>query len=180
LVLDFGLSKVMTENTKNGYFCGSFIYMAPEMIIVKEFDIKADLWSIGVILYECLFEHTPYSISHTASIKKLFANIRKQNPIEIPSDIISPKCRDLLLGLLQHDPINRMNHKQFYIHPFIDLDHSASEESLSKGVKAAAMATHLQWESRFAESYISYIIALEYIIPYYKGTTFIIFFHTDY
>lgn len=166
----------MTENTKNGYFCGSFIYMAPEMIIVKEFDIKADLWSIGVILYECLFEHTPYTLSNTVSIKKLFANIRKQIPIEIPLDLISPNCRDLLLGLLQHDPLNRMNHKQFYIHPFIDLDHTPSEESLSKGIKAAAMATYLEWESRFTESYCSYIIALGYIIPYYKGKAFIIFF----
>lgn len=146
LVLDFGLSKEMSEDTKNYHFCGSFIYMAPEMLVNNEFGIKADLWSIGVILYECLFGRTPYSVTNQESIRNLVEKMKQQKPIRIPSTgyQISPKCINLLCSLLQHDPLKRLNHQQFYSHPFVNLDGSSCQESY--------METYLEFESKFIES----------------------------
>lgn len=147
----------MTEDTKLNYFCGSLVYMAPEMIVQKEFDIKADLWSIGIIIYQCLFEVTPYRLVSNVAIPRLFAEMRKKIPIEIPPDLVSPMCRDLLLGLLRHDPSDRINHKQFYIHPFVDLDHMACQLSSSESIKATLEKTQFKIKSKFMESYCNYI-----------------------
>lgn len=57
---DFGLSKIVTENTHLKTFCGSLAYLAPEVFVnYKQFSNrlyaytnKVDSWSFGVILYE--------------------------------------------------------------------------------------------------------------------------------
>jgi len=56
---DFGLSKKITDNTLLKTFCGSFAYIAPEVIFNgKKFSQnniytnKVDSWSFGVILYQ--------------------------------------------------------------------------------------------------------------------------------
>jgi serine/threonine-protein kinase len=47
--------------TKTGYVIGSPKYMAPEQILGKKVDERADIYSLGVILYEMLAGTPPYS-----------------------------------------------------------------------------------------------------------------------
>lgn len=54
--------------------------MAPEMLLNKTYDVKADLWSVGVITYECLFGKAPYS---SGSYEELCARIRTRAPIVV-------------------------------------------------------------------------------------------------
>jgi len=39
---------------------GSPIYMAPEILKGENYNMKADIWSIGVCFFECLFGYCPY------------------------------------------------------------------------------------------------------------------------
>lgn len=59
---------------------GSPLYMAPEVILKGRYDAKADLWSVGVVLYECLFGKAPYS---SQTVKELLTKIKNQTPIDV-------------------------------------------------------------------------------------------------
>lgn len=50
---------------------------------------------------------------------------------------VSPPCRDLLLRLLERDPDARISFPQFFSHPFVDMEHMPSAESLGKAVRGA-------------------------------------------
>ena len=42
--------------------CGSPMYMAPEVIMSQHYDAKADLWSLGTILYQCFMGQAPFQV----------------------------------------------------------------------------------------------------------------------
>ena len=64
-IVDFGVAAAAssgdTQLTKTGYVIGSPKYMAPEQILGKKVDEAADIYSIGVIMYEMLTGIPPYS-----------------------------------------------------------------------------------------------------------------------
>jgi HEAT repeat protein/tRNA A-37 threonylcarbamoyl transferase component Bud32 len=64
-VVDFGVAAAAktedTQLTKTGYVIGSPKYMAPEQILGKAIDFRADIYSLGVLLYEMLTGSPPYT-----------------------------------------------------------------------------------------------------------------------
>lgn len=55
--------------------------------------------------------------------------------LQIPSSPpVSEECRDLLMSLLQRDPDARISFEDFFNHPFIDLTHFPTPDSLEKAV----------------------------------------------
>ena len=64
-IVDFGVAAAAssgdTQLTKTGYVIGSPKYMAPEQILGKKVDVTADVYSIGVIMYEMCTGVPPYS-----------------------------------------------------------------------------------------------------------------------
>lgn len=64
-IVDFGVAAVAshsdTQLTKTGYVIGSPKYMAPEQILGKKVDHRADIYSLGVIMYEMLTGEPPYA-----------------------------------------------------------------------------------------------------------------------
>jgi serine/threonine-protein kinase len=73
-VLDFGIAKALSLSrkvTRNDF--GSMPYLSPERLDSTEVDAYADLWALGVILYELLSGATPF---HAADTRRLEQEIR--------------------------------------------------------------------------------------------------------
>jgi serine/threonine-protein kinase ULK/ATG1 len=81
---DFGFAQFLNDDTQKCSIRGSPLYMAPEMLLGGKYDARADLWSVGVITYECLFGKAPYSSS---SHQELYDKIRSKAVIEVRFEI---------------------------------------------------------------------------------------------
>ncbi len=69
-VMDFGIARMVgTEHlTNDGYMMGTPAYMAPEQVSGNEVDGRADLYSVGVILYRMLTGHLPFKADTAAAM----------------------------------------------------------------------------------------------------------------
>lgn len=75
------LSQIISpENAEQYRYAGSLLYMAPEKILNQKYDARVDLWSVGIIMYECLFGRTPFT---NASAKAMIDLMSKCTPIEV-------------------------------------------------------------------------------------------------
>lgn len=126
---DFGYAKVVNPNNMVKTFCGSPLYMAPEIIKSKgnnDYTIKSDLWSVGCIFYEMLTGFPPFHV-HTMSdlIRKL-----DEEDIIIPKFLnLSVESKDLLFSLLQSEPEKRISWDDFFNHKWFQKDLLAEEEN---------------------------------------------------
>ncbi|GAB1296206.1 Serine/threonine-protein kinase ULK2 [Apodemus speciosus] len=100
-IADFGFARYLHSNTMAATLCGSPMYMAPEVIMSQHYDAKADLWSIGTVIYQCLVGKPPFQANN------------------IPRET-SPYLANLLLGLLQRNQKDRMDFEAFFSHPFLE------------------------------------------------------------
>uniref|UniRef100_A0A5B6YZI5 Protein kinase domain-containing protein n=1 Tax=Davidia involucrata TaxID=16924 RepID=A0A5B6YZI5_DAVIN len=57
---DFGFARYLTAQGLADTLCGSPLYMAPEIIQNKKYDGKADLWSVGAILFQLVTGKPPF------------------------------------------------------------------------------------------------------------------------
>ena len=76
---------------------GSPIYMAPEVLKGMIYDIRADIWSLGVILYEMIYGVCPYEESTIPKLVSLIDNTIMRFPSEVA---ISPSLKWLIKKML--------------------------------------------------------------------------------
>lgn len=59
---DFGWS-VYQDNKLRTTFCGTPLYVCPQILKGKEYDEKIDIWSLGIMMYEMLVGENPFKIT---------------------------------------------------------------------------------------------------------------------
>jgi serine/threonine-protein kinase len=107
-LVDFGLAKMVNAGaptlTRTGAVVGTVRYMAPEQLGGEAIDHRADLWSLGVILYEALAGTPPFADGGAArsiftSEPALISSLRSDTPKELG---------ELISELLRKDPAARV------------------------------------------------------------------------
>ena len=58
---DFGLAEDIGVNGTSRSSCGTLEYIAPEIVRRSNYSFSVDWWSLGVVLYELIFQKTPFS-----------------------------------------------------------------------------------------------------------------------
>ena len=119
-VLDFGLAKLrehdatevmglhpQTTLTQEGLAIGTLAYMAPEQLRMLATDHRADLFSLGVVLYELATGHCPFRGQSTAEV--ISAILRDQpERTYAANDNIPPEIDAILRRCLEKEPAQRI------------------------------------------------------------------------
>jgi tetratricopeptide (TPR) repeat protein/predicted Ser/Thr protein kinase len=114
-VLDFGLARMLDAHqidalshsqrslTGDGMIAGTLPYMAPELLRGERGDQRADIWALGVLLYEMVGGRRPFT-GRTGF--ELSAAILHQAPETLPANVPAPLA-DIIQRCLAKDPVER-------------------------------------------------------------------------
>jgi serine/threonine-protein kinase len=105
-IVDFGVAAAQAEGdtqlTKTGYVIGSPKYMAPEQILGRKVDVRADVYSLGVIMYEMITGVPPYSRGDHMSVMYQHVQGKAKAPIDINKDL-PPELSALVVKAMSVD-----------------------------------------------------------------------------
>lgn len=137
-VADFGFAKILKSTTpsSDASLRGSLLYMAPEIILSgADYDgTLADMWSVGVIIFECLCGRAPFA---SRTYDELLLKIAAKTPVQVQGLVSASRmCISLIEKLLERDPQFRMCFQKFYHHPFLDMEHAPTPSSLPAAVRS--------------------------------------------
>lgn len=115
---DFGFARVLPSTTLADTLCGSPLYMAPEILRYERYDAKADLWSVGTVLYEMATGRPPFRASnHVELLRKIEAAV---DVIPFPREVtITPDMKALIRSLLKRNPVERSSFENFFNHKVV-------------------------------------------------------------
>ena len=114
-ICDFNLAKSgITKGKKAMSFCGSPMYLSPEMLSGSGVDQKCDIYGIGLIMYELVSGIPAFNAD---DIDTLYKDI-KMNKINFNIQGINGEIKDLLEKILVHDPEKRITLDEMKKHSF--------------------------------------------------------------
>jgi eukaryotic-like serine/threonine-protein kinase len=104
-ITDFGIARngQVSELTQAGMVMGTAHYVSPEQASGKEITTATDLYSLGVVAYECLAGRPPFDADSAVAIA--LKHVR-ETPPELPPEVPAP-ARELVRQLLSKDPAGR-------------------------------------------------------------------------
>jgi len=130
-IIDFGMSKLVTQRKYFNVLCGTPYYVAPEVIEGK-YSEHCDLWSLGVVMFVMLFGYPPFYADQEkhgeftdevifSLVKKGFTPVTKDGyaahfPRAIPC---SDSAKDLMAKLLTLDTAKRYTAAEALEHPWL-------------------------------------------------------------
>ena len=131
---DFGWSNYVDSNEIRRTYCGTPVYLAPEMIEEIGHDEHLDIWCIGVLIFELLTGTVPFKGKDFVSLNNNILSLK----IVWPKDI-SNTAKNLILKILKREPGERISLVDMLKHPFFKekLNNEHLEQELIKpdGIK---------------------------------------------
>ena len=116
-LIDFGISNCYSPEKLLGTPCGTASYAPPEMHKGEEYyGLLSDVWSAGVVLYAMVFGYLPFcEDDEDTNINNII-----EGNYEIPEEA-SPELADLLVHLLDINPLTRYDLDQIKQHPWFNM-----------------------------------------------------------
>ena len=100
---DFGLSK---ESATADTFCGTPVYLAPEIWLRKKYSFAVDWWSLGCVLFEMVTGLPPFWGDTIKDVYKKVINTTPKYPL------MSTECQSCIEKLLHREPDKRLGSQQ--------------------------------------------------------------------
>lgn len=112
-IADFGFARSLPSTSLAETLCGSPLYMAPEILRYEKYDAKADLWSVGTVLYEMMVGKPPFrAANHVELLRKIE---RSEDRIRFPEETtLSDSLKRLIRRLLRRNPVERISFVDFF------------------------------------------------------------------
>jgi serine/threonine-protein kinase len=109
-IADFGIAKAEdhTELTREGSLMGTASYLAPEQLEGLPIDGRADLYALGIVLYECLVGRIPFQGESGAAIALARLHTDPVDPRRFRSDVPA-SLSATVMEALQRDPTDRFS-----------------------------------------------------------------------
>lgn len=111
-LIDFGVAKKLQGPHDRSYSaCGSYNFMAPEVAnadpsLDKGYGTEADIWSLGVMLFEFVCGYLPFG-HEVSDMKTILKEVREKN-LEFPKIYTDRVGKGLIRGMLRKDPALRL------------------------------------------------------------------------
>lgn len=117
-IADFGFARSLPSTSLAETLCGSPLYMAPEILRYEKYDAKADLWSVGTVLFEMMTGRPPFrATNHVELLRKIE---QSEDHIRFPKEaVISPPMKELIKALLKRTPVERIPFELFFNHAVV-------------------------------------------------------------
>jgi serine/threonine-protein kinase ULK/ATG1 len=151
-IADFGFARFLPNTSLAETLCGSPLYMAPEILNYQKYTAKADLWSVGAVLYEMSCGRPPFRASNHL---ELFNKIKKaKDKIHFPSavaDSIDPGIKKLICSLLKFEPTERMGFAEFFENDIVNYDLTLLLDGVNKEISLEPSQVN---ENLFISEYI--------------------------
>ncbi|CAG9320035.1 unnamed protein product [Blepharisma stoltei] len=113
-IADFGFARFLNPNSYTESYLGTPLYMAPEVLQSESYSFKADIWSLGAIIYEILFGICAFNGQTQTEIRNL-----QKMPLYFPREI-SGELKDLIQKMLTFDFNERISAEDIKNHPFLN------------------------------------------------------------
>jgi aurora kinase, other len=112
-IADFGWS-VHAPTSRRTTLCGTLDYLPPEMVEGREHDATADVWSLGVLMYEFLVGSPPFEAEGYRATYRRISSVDLRFP-----NIVSPGARDLISRFLVKEQSKRIQLSEVPKHPWV-------------------------------------------------------------
>jgi predicted Ser/Thr protein kinase len=108
VVTDFGLAGLVDQIAGSDVRSGTPAYMAPEQLEGKEVNVKTDIYSLGLVLYEIFTGKRAFSVESLPELVRVRSESAPSKPSSLVKDL-DPAVERVILRCLEPDPANRMS-----------------------------------------------------------------------
>jgi serine/threonine protein kinase len=109
-IADFGIAKAddSTDLTGQGTLVGTATYLAPEQLLGEPVDGRTDLYSLGIVLYECMTGRVPFQGDSGPAVALARLHSDPVDPRRLRADV-PPRVAEAIMRVLQRSPEDRFD-----------------------------------------------------------------------